>query len=107
MNRVVVTLIITKSDEASLGYVVESLYAQMWRKNSADPYGAIELQKVSSEILWSRQYILACCRQYPELMSSKAESAVAARRMLRAPHRALHEDGEPRPRPHLGAIAPK
>ena len=78
-------IIITKSDASSLGYVVESLYAQMWRKDSADPYGSIELKKVISEILWTRQYIAACCRQYPELISRKAESAVAAQRMLQAP----------------------
>ena len=30
----------------------------MRRKNTADPYGASELKKVVSEILWVRTYIL-------------------------------------------------
>ena len=32
-------VIISRTDASSLGYVVESLFAQMWRKNEADPYG--------------------------------------------------------------------
>ena len=100
-------IVINKSDDTSLGYIVESLFAHMWRKNQGDPYGAVELQKVAAELLWTRHYILACCRQFPAMMTSTVESAVDAQRMLHAPHRVLHEDGEPRPRPYLGAIGPK
>ena len=49
--------IVTKTDASSLGYVVESLYTQMWRKNAADPYGASELKKVVVEILWVRAMV--------------------------------------------------
>ena len=44
-------IIIAKTDAASLLYVVEALYTQMWRKGAADPYGAAELKKVTPEIL--------------------------------------------------------
>ena len=36
-------------------------------------------------ILWTRQYVVACCRKYPHLTTDKAASAVAARKMLSAP----------------------
>ena len=78
-------IIIGKADAASLSYVVEALYTQMWRKNTPDPYGATELKKVVDNILWTRQYVVACCRKYPHLMTDKAASAVAARKMLSAP----------------------
>ena len=32
-----VGVLVSKTDASSLGYVVEALYAQMWRKNTADP----------------------------------------------------------------------
>ena len=36
-------IIVTKTDAASLGYVVESLYTRMWRKNNKDPYAGAPL----------------------------------------------------------------
>ena len=78
-------IIISKTDAASLLYAVEALYTQMWRKGSADPYGAAELKKVIPEILWIRQYVLACRRQYPHLTTGTAASVVAAQKMLTTP----------------------
>ena len=75
----------TKTDPATLSYVVEALYSQMWRKNTPDPFGTTELKKVVDDILWTRQYVLSCSRKYPHLTTDKAASAVAAREMLTAP----------------------
>ena len=68
-----------------LDYVVESLYARMWRKNAADPCGVSELKKVVSEILWVRTYVLACRRQYPEVLKSRGEATLVAQRLLDSP----------------------
>ena len=64
---------------------MEALYAQMWRKNAADPYGVSELKKVVSEILWVRTYVLACRRQYPEVLKSRGEATLVAQRFLDSP----------------------
>ena len=80
-------MIVSKTDASSLGYVVEALYATMWRKNAADPYGVSELKKVVSEILWVRTYVLGCLCHYPEhfLTVSKGEAARVAKRFLDSP----------------------
>ena len=96
---------VSNTDASSLGYVVEALYAQMWRKNAADPYGVSELKKVVSEILWGRTYVLACRRQYPEVLNSGGDATLVANKLLDSPLHA-HEDGTPRARPVMGAIAP-
>ena len=72
-------------DSTTLTYVVEALYAHMWRKNLADPYGVGELKKVVTEILWTRQYVTNFCRQFPQLAHTSAASAAEALRMLNAP----------------------
>ena len=78
-------VIVSKTDASSLSYVVEALYAQMWRKNLADPYGVSELKKVVSEILWVRTYVLACRRQYPEVLKGRGEATLVAQRFLDSP----------------------
>jgi hypothetical protein len=100
-----VGVIVSKTDASSLGYVVEALYAQMWRKNTADPYGVSELKKVVSEILWVRTYVLNCRRQYPEVLKNRCEATLVAQRFLDSPLH-FHEDGKPRSRPDMGATAP-
>ena len=77
--------IVTKTDASSLGYVVESLYTQMWRKNAADPYGASELKKVVVEILWVRAYTQGCISRYPLLIQGKGEASDAMKTMLHQP----------------------
>ena len=62
--------IVTKTDASSLGYVVEALYGQMWRKNVADPYGVQELKRVIPEIIWIRIYTKAVVRKYPQVFNS-------------------------------------
>ena len=66
-------------------YVVEALYAQMWRKNSPDPYGVSELKKVVTEILWVRTFVLNFRRQYPEVLKSRGEATLVAQRFLDSP----------------------
>ena len=78
-------IIIGKTDSTSLTYVAEALYAHMWRKNQADPYGAGELKKVVAEILLTRQYVTNLRRQFPQLGHTSAASAAEALRMLNAP----------------------
>ena len=78
-------IIICKTDDTSLTYVVEALYAHMWRKNQTDPYGAGELKKVVTEILWAQQYVTNFRRQLPQLGHTSAASAAEALRMLGAP----------------------
>ena len=64
---------------------MESLFAQMWRKNTPDPYGASELKKVVSEVIWGRLYISGCRRQYPELVHSRNDATLVAQRLLESP----------------------
>ena len=57
----------------------------MWRKNAADPYGVSELKKFVSEILWVRTTVLACRRQYPEVLKSRGVATLVAQRFLDSP----------------------
>jgi hypothetical protein len=75
-------MIVSKTDANSLCYVVEALYAQMWRKNVADPYGVAELKRIIPEILWARSYVGACVRQYPEVFKSPNDAADSRRASL-------------------------
>jgi hypothetical protein len=68
-------IIVSKTDATSLCYVVEALYAQMWRKNVPDPYGVAELKRIIPEILWARSYVGACARQYSEVFKSPTDPA--------------------------------
>ena len=72
------SLIVSKTDASSLSYVVEALYTQMWRKNTADPYGAAELKKVIEEIKWTRTYAISVCKKFPELMKDAAPAGSAS-----------------------------
>ena len=67
-------IIVKKTDATSLGYVVESLYARMWRLGQKDPYSAIALGEVISEILWGKAYMAALFRKYPALVSTCGHS---------------------------------
>ena len=72
------SLIVSKTDASSLSYVIEALYTQMWRKNTADPYGAAELKKVIEEIKWTRTYAISVCKKFPELMKDAAPAGSAS-----------------------------
>ena len=63
-------IIVVKTDAKSLGYVVEALFAHMWRKNMGDPYGAQELSRVIAEILWVRSYENAFMKAFPAVFGS-------------------------------------
>ena len=62
------------TDANSLSYVVEYLFALMWRKGQPDPYGAKELGDVVQEILWVRSYVGAFLRQHPYLFKTGCNS---------------------------------
>ena len=66
-------LIVGKTDQSSLCYVIEFLYIKMLRKNTADPFGTAELKRVIPEILWVRTYIKNFLRQFPEVLNSVSE----------------------------------
>ena len=68
-------VIVAKTDPSTLRYVVEALYTHMWRKNVPDPYGVQELKRIIPEILWTRTYVKAIVRQYPELLKSPTDPA--------------------------------
>ena len=68
-------IIVSKTDAQSIGYVVEALYVQMWRKSVADPYAVTELKRVIPEILWTRTYFAKFLKAYPELGNSSASAA--------------------------------
>ena len=73
-------------------------------KNAADPYGTTGLKKVVSEILWTRAYIVNCCRQCPLLVDSKSETASVMQSMLDQPL-IFSADGRSRARSDLDSIA--
>ena len=101
--------IVSKTDANSLGYVVEALYAQMWRKNVADPYGVAELKRTIPEILWTRIYGKAFVRKYPEVFSSPAGGDARmslVKVFLDSPPRFFYEDRGPRARPDVVAFTP-
>ena len=68
-------MIVAKTDPSTLRYVVEALYTHMWRNNVPDPYGVQELKRIIPEILWTRTYLKAIVRQYPELLKSPTDPA--------------------------------
>ena len=80
-------MIVVKTDASTLGYVVEALFAHMWRKNMADPYGVQELSRVIAEILWVRSYEKAFMKAHPEVFQSLAASDMTAKakRLLNSP----------------------
>ena len=51
------------------------MYTQMWRKNTADPYGVAELKRIIPEILWTRTYFKAFLRKYHMVFSSSPSAA--------------------------------
>ena len=51
------------------------MYTQMWRKNTADPYGVAELKRIIPEILWTRTYFKAFLRKYLMVFSSSPSAA--------------------------------
>jgi hypothetical protein len=63
-------LIVSKTDPTTICYVIEALYTHMWRKNTPDPYGVVELKRVITEILWVRTYIGIVMRAYPEVFKT-------------------------------------
>ena len=67
-------IIVGKTDSSSIAYVVEALYAIMWRRNLPDPYGAAELKRVIAEILWVRTYMKKMQQQCPELVKSPSDA---------------------------------
>ena len=76
-------VIVQKTEPSSLGYVVEALYAQMWRKNVKDPYGVAELRKVIPQNLWMRTYVKTSMTKYDSLfkvttVAEDKESAASA-----------------------------
>ena len=58
-------IVVTRTDASSIGYVVEALFCHLWRKNTADPYGAKELGTVIGQILWVRSYEKSFVKAYP------------------------------------------
>ena len=61
-----VATIVALTDTQSMSYVVEALYADMWRSNNPDPYGVVELKRVISEILLMRSYVKHAKFRYSE-----------------------------------------
>ena len=85
-------LIVGKTDSYSIGFVVESLFVDMSRKNVADPYGTKELAKVIGEILRGRSYMKATVAKHNEVFkpTSSAGSGlyqpVVMQSMVDQPH---------------------
>jgi hypothetical protein len=69
-------LIVQKTDSTSLVYVIEALYARMWRTGQKDPYstGRGGLADVIDEILWGKIYLASFLRKYPDVFSTCCNS---------------------------------
>ena len=67
-------LIVQKTDSATLAYVVEALYARMWRMKQKDPYACSALGDAISEILWARHYVTALLCTYPAVFNTGCNS---------------------------------
>ena len=87
--------------EATLSYVVETLYTRMWWMGQKDPYSANALGDVISEILWKKSYMTALVRKYPEVLnpccnsdrSTTADACAAAKSYIENPLQVIPADG--------------
>ena len=82
-----VGVIVSKTDSATLTYVVEALYAQMWRKGTKDPYGLAELKRnIVPEILWVRTYVKLLTQRYAELLKTSPSDKPLNETVARVTH---------------------
>ena len=85
-------LIVGETDVNTIGYVIESLDVDMWRKNDPDPYGAKELLKAIGDIIWMRSYIKATIAKHIEVFKptcsagSGLHQPAPMQTMLNQPH---------------------
>ena len=89
-----ISIIISKTDQETLGFVCESLYLHMLRKNAADPLSTQELSAKGGAIqglLWQRRYVLKMLEEFPEMLrtdhgpSATLSKAQGVRKLLFSP----------------------
>ena len=67
-------LIVQKTDDSSLGFVVETLYTKMWRMKLKDPIVCKDLGHAVEQILWVKNYQANFMRNYPAVFNTGCNS---------------------------------